>query len=89
MTSTKAGSSAAGGETITGLAAGYYMVKDHDDQLDNADTNASYTRLLFQVVGNSTVHVKSEVPSGKKEIFYQGTDAYHSTEGVFNQAETV
>lgn len=83
LTSIPAGSSTAGGETITGLAAGYYMVKDRDDQLGNADTNASYTRLLLQVVGNSTVHVKSEVPSGKKEIFYQGTDAYHNVDGVF------
>lgn len=83
LTDTVAGSSAAGGETITGLAAGYYMVKDRDDQLGNADKNASYTRLLLQVVGDSTVHVKSEVPSGKKEIFYQGTDAYHNADGVF------
>ncbi len=82
LTSTAAGSSAAGGTVINNLEAGYYMVKDSDDQLGNADMNASYTRLLLQVVGNSTVHVKSEVPSGKKEIFYQGTDAYHNN-GTF------
>lgn len=82
LTATAAGSSAAGGTVINNLEAGYYMVKDRDDQLGNADMNASYTRLLLQVVGNSTVHVKSEVPSGKKEIFYQGTDAYHNN-GTF------
>lgn len=82
LTSTAAGSSEAGGTVINNLEAGYYMVKDRDDQLGDTDTNASYTRLLLQVVGNSTVHVKSEVPSGKKEIFYQGTDAYHNN-GTF------
>lgn len=84
LTDTVAGESEAGGTEITGLTAGYYMVKDQDGQFtgnDNED-DVAFTRFLLQVVGDSTVNVKSEVPSGNKKIFYQGTDAYHNN-GVF------
>lgn len=67
--------SAAGGDTISVIGSGYYMVKDKDDSLTVSDNNAAYTRLLLQVVGNAQVNVKSEVPGGTKEVFYAGADA--------------
>ncbi|MCM1025242.1 MAG: isopeptide-forming domain-containing fimbrial protein [Roseburia sp.] len=61
--------------TVTGV--GYYLVKDANNSLDNEE-EAAYTRNLLEVVGNSTMVVKSEVPSGDKKVFYTGLDAYNN-----------
>lgn len=51
---------------ITGLTAGYYLVKDTDESLKNK--NDSYTAYILQVVGDATTLVKSDVPSSEKKV---------------------
>ena len=62
------------------------MIKDMDKSLEGQES-AAYTRLLLQVVGDAEVIVKSEVPSGDKEVFYQGKDAYENEDYVENRAQ--
>jgi len=51
---------------IDGLVAGYYLVKDKDDS--QKDTQDAYTKFIVQVVGDSKVKVKSDVPTVKKKV---------------------
>ena len=52
---------------ITGLSAGYYLVKDKDNSIDSTKKDA-YTRFILQVVGNTSVAVKSDVPTVEKKV---------------------
>lgn len=54
----------AGSTTITGLVPGYYLVKD--SKAVTGDDAA--TKYIVQVVGNTSVAVKSSVPSVTKKI---------------------
>ena len=54
----------AGSTTITGLVPGYYLVKDKN-QVSGHD---AATKYIVQVVGNTSVEVKSSVPSVTKKI---------------------
>lgn len=65
-TATKTVKSAAGTTEITGLAAGYYLVKDIAGSLK--DQNASYTAYILKVVGDATTKVKSDVPTSEKKV---------------------
>ena len=51
---------------ISGLAAGYYLVKDRDGSLTG--DNDSYTEYIIQVVGNVTATPKSDVPEVQKKV---------------------
>ena len=51
---------------ISGLAAGYYLVKDQDGSLTG--DNDSYTEYIVQVVGNVTATPKSDVPEVQKKV---------------------
>ena len=51
---------------IDGLAAGYYLVKDKDGS--QANTSDAYTKFIVQVVGNTSVEVKSDVPTVVKKV---------------------
>ena len=51
---------------ISGLAAGYYLVKDQDGSL--IGDNDSYTEYIIQVVGNVTATPKSDVPEVEKKV---------------------
>ena len=51
---------------ISGLAAGYYLVKDQDGSLTG--DNDSYTEYIIQVVGNVTATPKSDVPEVEKKV---------------------
>ncbi len=54
---------------ITGLTAGYYLVKDTDRSLENKENkHDSYTAYILQVVGDATTSVKSDVPSSEKKV---------------------
>ena len=51
---------------ISGLAAGYYLVKDKDGSLtDDAD---AYTEYIVKVVSNTTATPKSSVPQVEKKV---------------------
>lgn len=64
---TKTVQSATGTTEITGLVAGYYLVKDTDNSLQDK-TGCSYTAYILQVVGDATTSVKSDVPSSEKKV---------------------
>lgn len=64
---------------ITGLIAGYYLVKDTNGSLKNK--NDSYTAYILQVVGDATTSVKSDVPSSEKKV----KDINDSTETETNE----
>lgn len=51
---------------ISGLAAGYYLVKDQNGSL-NGD-NDSYTEYIIKVVSNTTATPKSDVPTVQKKV---------------------
>ena len=51
---------------ISGLAAGYYLVKDQDGSLTN-DPDA-YTEYIIRVVGDATATPKSSVPVVEKKV---------------------
>lgn len=52
--------------TISGLTAGYYLVKDQDNTL--GDTNACYTAYIMGVVKDVTAAPKGEKPSVEKKV---------------------
>lgn len=58
--------SASGVYTISGLKAGYYLVKDSDNTLTNVDD--FYTAYIMEVVGNVTARPKGEKPSVEKKV---------------------
>lgn len=67
LTNTVAGTSTgANNLNITVEEAGYYLVKDAGII---ADTNAAATRFLLEVVGPTSVDVKSEIPGGTKQVY--------------------
>ena len=51
---------------ISGLVAGYYLVKDKDDSLDGK--NDSYTEYIIKVVSNTTASPKSDVSKMEKKV---------------------
>lgn len=51
---------------ISGLAPGYYLVKDADTSQDGKD--AAYTRFILQVVGDSTAQLKNDKPTVQKKV---------------------
>ena len=53
--------------TISELPAGYYLVKDQDNSLDNAEST-SYTSYILHLAGNVTVRPKSTSPSLDKTV---------------------
>ncbi len=52
--------------TISGLAPGYYLVKDKDNTLSDADD--FYTAYIMEVVGDVTANPKGDKPSIDKQI---------------------
>ena len=65
-----AGTATGTGDVAIGVTgAGYYLVKD---VTENLPADSAYTRFLLEVVDNATVNVKSEVPTGDKEIYIEG-----------------
>lgn len=52
---------------ISGLAPGYYLVKDKDGSL-NSENNDSYTNYIIRVVGDATANPKSGVPVVEKKV---------------------
>ena len=51
---------------ISGLVAGYYLVKDQDGSLTG--DNDSYTEYIVKVVSNTTATPKSSVPTVQKKV---------------------
>ncbi|MEI3338535.1 MAG: isopeptide-forming domain-containing fimbrial protein, partial [Eubacterium sp.] len=51
---------------ISGLAAGYYLIKDKDDSVPAG--NDSYTEYIIKVVGDVTTTPKSDVPEVEKKV---------------------
>lgn len=51
---------------INGLAAGYYLVKDEDGT--QANKSDAYTKFIVQVVGDTDVKIKSDVPTVEKKV---------------------
>lgn len=86
LTSTVAGTATGVGTVeISVKGSGYYLIKDKDNSVSgapDADGNyGAYTRFMLEVVGDATATVKSEVPSGDKKVYIDG-----STTGDANNA---
>ncbi len=71
LTSTEFEGDGIGPVQITVVGSGYYLIKDKDGSVVNpGNTNGgAYTRFLLEVIGDETVNVKSEVPSGDKKVY--------------------
>lgn len=70
--------------TISGLDAGYYLVKDQDGSVTG---NEAYTRFIIEVVENSTVATKSAVPSSEKKVQDTNDSVANSTTGWQDSAD--
>lgn len=58
---------------ITGLAAGYYLIKDQDNsqetEIETGDKKEAYTYYIMEVVDDVDVTVKESVPSVTKKVY--------------------
>lgn len=52
--------------TISGLTAGYYLVKDKDGSQDNQDD--AYTDFILKLVKNTTAEPKADVATSEKKV---------------------
>jgi fimbrial isopeptide formation D2 family protein/LPXTG-motif cell wall-anchored protein len=68
LSSTVAGTSTegTGSYTISGLSAGYYLVKDSADS--QTDKDDAYTGFILKVAGNVEANPKSSVPTVEKKV---------------------
>lgn len=83
LSDTKFTATGTGDVVIDVTGSGYYLVRDEkNNDLDGEE--AANTRFLLEVVGDSIMVVKSEVPSGEKEVFYQGKEAYNNPQYAEN-----
>ena len=77
-----------GNYVISGLSAGYYLVKDKDNTLTGA--NDFYTAYLMKVVANVTATPKGEKPTLEKQIQNNNTGEWSTTGNVaFQLGDTV
>lgn len=60
--------------SISGLPAGYYLVKDQDNTLNNADD--FYTAYIMEVVGNVEANPKGNKPTLDKQIYHNETGTW-------------
>lgn len=58
---------------ISGLEAGYYLVKDQDDSLKDQDD--AYTSYILKLVGNIELSPKSAKPTVDKQVWDENADA--------------
>lgn len=58
---------------ISGLSAGYYLVKDQNNSLTGADD--AYTSYIVKVVDNTPVDPKSAKPTVDKQVWDENADA--------------
>ncbi|MCY7187951.1 SpaH/EbpB family LPXTG-anchored major pilin [Streptococcus gallolyticus] len=65
-TASGSATSNSGSTVISGLAPGYYLVKDVDGSQNGK--NAAYTRFILQVVGDSEANLKNDVPTVQKKV---------------------
>lgn len=65
--------------TISGLAAGYYLVKDKNGSVSGTD---AYTDFILKVVKNTEATPKSDVPTVEKKV--QEDDKYNQDGGYGN-----
>mgnify|MGYP004699420041 FL=1 len=78
----------AGNYVISGLPAGYYLVKDKDDTLTGA--NDFYTAYLMKVVADVRATPKGEKPTLEKQIQNNNTGEWSTTGNVaFQLGDTV
>ena len=64
---------------ISGLTAGYYLVKDKNDSLDGV--NDSYTNYIIKVVGDATASPKGSIPTVVKKVQEDDKNVEGSTDG--------
>lgn len=63
--------------TISGLAAGYYLVKDKDGSVSGTD---AYTDFILKVVKDTTATPKSDVPTVEKKVQEDDKDITYGEE---------
>ena len=88
--STVAGSASTvtdGKYVISGLPAGYYLVKDQDGSLTN--DNDSYTEYIVKVVEDVTAEPKSDVPTVDKKVKDNDVSAEYKDAADYNIGDSV
>ena len=63
---------------ISGLTAGYYLVKDMNDSLDG--DNDSYTNYIIKVVGDAEASPKGSIPTVEKKVKEDDKDVDGNTD---------
>lgn len=84
---TTSGAQQNGQYIISGLAAGYYLVKDKDNTLTNQDD--FYTAYIMRVVGDVTAAPKGEKPSLVKEVQHNDNNDSWGVVGDHQIGDTV
>ena len=85
LSTTNAGTAVLNGNTesveITGLAAGYYFIKDADGTQTGKDYG-NYTRFILKVVKDETVTAKADFPRLDKKILENDTEKSANTASI-------
>ena len=66
-----------GTTTISGLKPGYYLIKDTNGSLDNVKSQA-YASFMLQVAKDTTIAIKSDVPTLTKQVKASNSENYIS-----------
>ena len=69
--------------TITGLSAGYYLVKD-TGTINNGEIA---TKFLVKVVGDAIVKIKAEAPTIDKKIIVDKSETNHTSANIGDQVD--
>lgn len=83
-TSSGSAKSSAGSTVISGLAPGYYLVKDQDGSQNGKNT--AYTRFILQVVGDAKAQLKNDTPTVQKKV-KDTNDTFGETSGWQDSAD--
>ena len=66
------------GEELTGVPAGYYLIKDKDGSLEGKE-DESYTLNIVQIVGPVEIRIKADKPTVDKKVSTNNTDGWGET----------
>lgn len=86
---TASGEQTDGKYIISGLAAGYYLVKDKDPNNSLSGKDDFYTAYIMKVVGNVEATPKGDKPTLEKELRSKKDSKWHGTHAGFQIGDEI
>ncbi len=87
--STASGEQTDGKYIISGLAAGYYLVKDKEPNNSLSGKDDFYTAYIMKVVGNVEATPKGDKPTLEKELRSKNDSKWHGTHAGFQIGDEI